>query len=159
VGHLPRAARPGAEWYVGAARHLTRAYPWDLLAVQLHIQDGINHIIARDICPEDPTYSPAKEAVAWEQIEAAYVTSDRLVGELIEACADDETVVCVVSDHGALPTFRQCLVSGALARAADDLPQGRGERPLAGRLVPDEGLPAPRTRLGQPEGARSAGDR
>ena len=87
------------------------------LAVQLHIQDGINHIIARDICPEDAGYTPAKAATAWDQIEAAYVTSDRIVGELVAACADAETVVCVVSDHGALPTFRQCLVSGALARA------------------------------------------
>jgi predicted AlkP superfamily phosphohydrolase/phosphomutase len=105
------------EWYVGAARHLTRRYPWDILAVQLHIQDGINHIIARDICPDDPGYTPARAAKAWEQIEAAYVTSDRVVAELLEACADPETLVCVVSDHGAIPTFRQCLVSGALARA------------------------------------------
>jgi predicted AlkP superfamily phosphohydrolase/phosphomutase len=105
------------EWYVGAARHLARRYPWDILAVQLHIQDGINHIIARDICPEDPGYTPEKAAHAWEQIHAAYGASDRLVGELLAACADSDTVVCVVSDHGALPTFRQCLVSGALARA------------------------------------------
>ncbi|MBI3456599.1 MAG: alkaline phosphatase family protein [Candidatus Rokubacteria bacterium] len=105
------------EWYVGAARHLTRRYPWEILAVQLHIQDGINHIVARDICPEAPGYTPEKAAKAWAQIEAAYTTSDRLVGEVIEACADADTLVCVVSDHGALPTFRQCLVSGALARA------------------------------------------
>ncbi len=104
-------------WYVGAARHLTGRHPWDILGVQLHIQDGINHIVARDICPEDTGYTPAKAVTAWEQIEAAYVASDRIVGELVEACADAETVVCVVSDHGALPTFRQCLVSGALARA------------------------------------------
>ncbi|MGH7322546.1 MAG: alkaline phosphatase family protein [Candidatus Rokuibacteriota bacterium] len=104
-------------WYVGAATHLTRRYPWDILAVQLHIQDGINHIIARDTCPEDVGYTAARAATAWAQIEAAYVASDRLVGELTEACGNRDTVVCVVSDHGALPTFRQCLVSGALARA------------------------------------------
>ncbi len=104
-------------WYVGAARHLTRRYPWDILAVQLHIQDGINHIVARDICPEDAGYTQAKASRAWAQLEAAYTCSDRIVAELVEACADETTVVCVVSDHGALPTFRQCLVSGALARA------------------------------------------
>ena len=94
------------EWYVGAARHLARRYPWDILALQLHIQDGINHIIARDICPEDAGYTRAKAEKAWEQIEAAYVASDRIVAEVVEACADPGTVVCVVSDHGALPTFR-----------------------------------------------------
>jgi predicted AlkP superfamily phosphohydrolase/phosphomutase len=104
-------------WYVGAARHLARRYPWDILAVQLHIQDGINHILARDICREDAGYSPERAARAWAQFEAAYRVSDRIVAELMEAVADAGTVVCVVSDHGALPTFRQCLVSGALTRA------------------------------------------
>lgn len=105
------------EWYVGAARHLARRYPWDILAAQVHIQDGINHILARDICPEAPGYDPARSARAWEVIETAYAASDRIVAGILEGCADAETVVCVVSDHGAIPTFRQCLVSGALARA------------------------------------------
>jgi predicted AlkP superfamily phosphohydrolase/phosphomutase len=105
------------EWYVGAARHLARRHPWDILAVQLHIQDGINHLVARDICPEDAGYTRANASRAWAQLEAAYTCSDRIVAELLKACADETTVVCVVSDHGALPTFRQCLVSGALARA------------------------------------------
>lgn len=105
------------EWYVAAARHLTTTRPWDILALQLHLQDGINHVLARDICEEDPAYTPAKAAAAWKQFEHTYVTLDRLVGEVIDACADNDTVVCVVSDHGAMPTLRQCLVSNALTRA------------------------------------------
>ncbi len=105
------------DWYVGAAEHLTGKYDWDILAVQLHIQDGINHVLARDITPEDPDYNEQTAAKAWKVYEAAYAASDRLLARLIEDCADEDTVICVVSDHGALPTLRECLYSSALARA------------------------------------------
>lgn len=104
-------------WYVDAARYLTGRYPWDVLAIQWHTQDGINHVLARDIMEEEPTYTPEGAAKAWQSFEACYVACDRLVAGIIEACADDETVVCVVSDHGALPTFRTCLVNVPLTRA------------------------------------------
>lgn len=104
-------------WYVDAARYLTQNYPWDVLAIQWHTQDGINHVLARDIMEEEPTYTPEGAAKAWRSFEACYTACDRLVAGVMEACADDETVVCVVSDHGALPTFRTCLVNVPLTRA------------------------------------------
>lgn len=104
------------DWYADAAKHLTSTRDWDLLAVQLHIQDGINHTLARDITPEDWDYDEEAAARAWTSYEAAYVASDRLLGRLIAECGDENTVVCVVSDHGALPTLRECLFSSALVK-------------------------------------------
>ncbi|MCL5109383.1 MAG: alkaline phosphatase family protein [Chloroflexi bacterium] len=105
------------EWYVQAARYLTQKEPWDVLAIQWHTQDGINHVLARDIMEDEAEYQPAKAAKAWPAFEACYVACDQLVAGLLEAAADDETIVCVVSDHGALPTFRTCYVNVPLVRA------------------------------------------
>ena len=106
-----------SDWYVGAARHLTQTRPWDVLAVQWHTQDGINHVVARDIMEEEPTYTVERAAKAWRVLETCYMACDRLVAGLLETCADDETVVCVVSDHGAVPTSRNCYVNVPLVRA------------------------------------------
>jgi hypothetical protein len=37
-------------WYIDASDYLVRKnLDWDFMAVQLHIHDGINHVIAREI--------------------------------------------------------------------------------------------------------------
>jgi len=105
------------QWYVRAAGYLTTNYPWDILALQLHSQDGINHVLAREICPEAPEYTPERAAQAWSVFEASYRAIDRMVGGILERCADEDTLVVVLSDHGAIPTLKRCSVAGALVRA------------------------------------------
>ncbi|MHB1416379.1 MAG: alkaline phosphatase family protein [Chloroflexota bacterium] len=105
------------EWYVGAARYLTQRRPWDVLALQWHTQDGINHVLARDIMEQEATYTPEGAAKAWRNFQTCYEECDNLVAGLIEACADEDTVICVVSDHGAVPTFHRCQVHASLVRA------------------------------------------
>jgi arylsulfatase A-like enzyme len=105
------------QWYVRAARYLTEHYPWDVLAVQLHVQDGINHVLAREVCPEAPEYTLERSARAWASFEASYKAVDRMVDGILKQCADEQTLVVVLSDHGAIPTLRRCSVAGALVRA------------------------------------------
>ncbi|MHB1132701.1 MAG: alkaline phosphatase family protein [Chloroflexota bacterium] len=105
------------EWYVNTAKYLTQRGDWDVLAIQWHTQDGINHVLARDIMPEEETYTPEGEAKAWRAFESCYVACDQMLAGLLESVADKETVFCVVSDHGALPTFRTCFVNVPLVRA------------------------------------------
>ena len=87
-----------------AAAGFARDEKWDLLMIQLHIQDAVNHYLAGRLYPEGPNYDPDLEEQAWDWIRRSYEIADAFVGHIIERCADENTVVAVVSDHGCLPT-------------------------------------------------------
>ena len=83
------------------ARYLTSTRTWDLLFLEIHTPDHDNH---RFINQADPIYGEPPEVV--ERFYNVFVRSwqsiDRMFGKLMELM-DDETVVVVVSDHGATP--------------------------------------------------------
>ena len=74
---------------------------WDLLYTQTHCHDYVHHIFMRCY---DPITAP--EQKRWNQrqcegyMEQAYESADRMLGRILEF-ADDETLIAVVSDHGA----------------------------------------------------------
>lgn len=86
--------------------YLCKRYDWDLLFTQIHAPDGLNHVRLGDLCPESPNYDPSKAEGAWEEFRAEYKVLDEAVGRIIRGCADDDTVVIIVSDHAALPVLR-----------------------------------------------------
>jgi len=108
------------DWYVGAAKKLVQKTPnWDFMAVQIHTQDGINHVIARQVTPKGINSSDNSEydESYWEIFEKNYAATDRLIGELVKNCADKNTVVAVVSDHGGIPTFKRNWLNIPLEKA------------------------------------------
>jgi len=54
------------------------------------------------IIPECPTYTPEREKIAWEKFRDTYKVLDRFVGEVIKNCADENTLIIVLSDHGGI---------------------------------------------------------
>lgn len=48
------------------------------------------------------------------QIARVYVAADAALGQIIEACADEETLVCLLSDHGSCPADRYISLYRAL---------------------------------------------
>ena len=104
------------EWQIKASKYLKEKYNPDLLLVQIHTQDAINHQLARDIDPNNPNYDPAKAEVAWERFARTYEDVDRLVGGIMKECADDETLIVLLSDHGAIPVYKLAWVGVALMR-------------------------------------------
>jgi predicted AlkP superfamily phosphohydrolase/phosphomutase len=97
-----------------ATRYLAAHYPWDLLMVQIHAPDGLNHEALNGICPLWSQYDPDAAEGYWDRFRAEYGVLDTMVGEIIEACADDDTLVMVVSDHAAIPTTRHVWVGQSL---------------------------------------------
>ena len=108
------------DWYVGAAKKLVQKTPnWDFMAIQIHTQDAINHVIAWEITPKSINSSDNSEydESYWEIFKKNYATTDRMVGELVRNCADENTIVVVVSDHGAIPTFKRNWLNIPLEKA------------------------------------------
>ncbi len=105
------------EWQVRAAQYLTATYHPDLLLVQIHTQDGINHQLGRAIDEANPAYDSAAAAFAWEIFARTYEDVDTLVGRVVKECADDDTLVVVVSDHGCIPVYKLAWPGVPLMRA------------------------------------------
>ncbi|MCL5074354.1 MAG: alkaline phosphatase family protein, partial [Chloroflexi bacterium] len=87
-------------------RYLAQKYPWDLLFVQIHAPDILNHNALNEVCPDWAFYDPQRAEEAWERFRQEYKVLDAAVGEMLNACVDEETLVIVLSDHAAVPAFR-----------------------------------------------------
>jgi predicted AlkP superfamily phosphohydrolase/phosphomutase len=79
-----------------AARHLMAAHPWDTFMVVFTESDVVQHFFWRQM--DDP--SPEDSDRARTAIRDTYEHLDRVVSDLVEAAGED-TVVVLVSDHGA----------------------------------------------------------
>ena len=89
-----------ARFIADCAAYLNRTQDWDAMFIQYHAPDGINH----DVLGWLEHRSPRKRKVADDLILATHRTMFRMVDRIRTECADENTVVCVVSDHGNMPT-------------------------------------------------------
>jgi predicted AlkP superfamily phosphohydrolase/phosphomutase len=105
------------EWQIKAAKYLKEKYSPDLLLVQIHTQDAINHQLSRAIDEGNPEYDPDRAEEAWERFARTYEDVDNLVGGITGSCADEETLIVLLSDHGAVPVYKLSWVGVALMKA------------------------------------------
>ncbi|MGC8667974.1 MAG: alkaline phosphatase family protein [Chthonomonadales bacterium] len=80
------------------ARHLITTKPWDLFVMVEMGPDRIHHGFWRYFDRDHPLYEPGNPYES--AIRDYYVELDRMVGEVLDLLPDD-TLVLVVSDHGA----------------------------------------------------------
>lgn len=80
------------------ARHLISEYPWELFMMVEIGPDRVQHAFWRQMDPLHPRYSPGDPHE--HAIRDYYAALDGEIGELV-AALPEETVVLVVSDHGA----------------------------------------------------------
>ncbi len=99
--------RQHANYLADTCRYLTAKSDWNLLMVQLHLQDVFNHMYLGYLYPDTPYYSAADESQCREIFREVYKITDEMVGRVVNECVDDDTVVIVVSDHGAVPLKKQ----------------------------------------------------
>ena len=78
---------------------------WNICYLHYHLLDGINHRFAA-IYEGLTGHSSDEEERAREAVEFAYRIVDDFVGELIRTCVNENTIVVLVSDHGAVPTWK-----------------------------------------------------
>lgn len=96
-----------AEGLSFTCKYLTQKYPWDILFTQIHAPDGLNHDELNHLCPESPTYDPEKVEAAWQKFRDTYRIIDSFVGDIVRSCADENSLVVVLSDHGGIPTKKR----------------------------------------------------
>ncbi|MBM3475634.1 MAG: hypothetical protein FJX75_20410 [Armatimonadetes bacterium] len=111
-------------WLGNASAWLLANRPWDLFAMHLHCPDWAYHAIATRLDPL--TESDPNVRARFEQIEREFHRAwDDMLGRVL-AQADEDTLIVVVSDHGAQATtghapIRKILIdAGYLVLTKDD---------------------------------------
>lgn len=95
-----------------AAAHLLRNKPWNLFMMHAHATDHMYHAISNALDnPDSKAIKPFEEAEL-----AIYRSLDEMCGKIF-SCADDETIMAMVSDHGAKPTTGRFGINRILQRA------------------------------------------
>lgn len=88
-------------WLADAAVTLMKNHAWDLFCMHSHPTDWAYHALMTNMekatCNDEAAY---KEA--WETHLRIYQTQDRMIARILEAL-DEDTLVILVSDHGATP--------------------------------------------------------
>jgi len=88
-----------SQFLAETAECVLQSTEWDLFYMHSHPPDWTYHAIMNDMDPE--TCSDAeKRKEAWRIHLQVYETQDRMISRLLD-CFDDETLVVLVSDHGA----------------------------------------------------------
>jgi len=106
-----------ADRLVKAIRYLLEKYGWELCMLHYHLLDGINHLLCGLLHPEHPKSTPKTRKEAERGYELAYKVVDWFIGNLVEAVADKDTLVVIVSDHAALPCWKFVSIQKAMVRA------------------------------------------
>lgn len=106
------------DWLAGACQHLLQKNDWDLLYTQTHCHDYVHHLYMRGYDPVTAGKMPWSQEQCESFMDQAYDSADRMLGKVLR-CADDETLIAVVSDHGATTwladvNIRQILIDRGL---------------------------------------------
>ncbi len=89
------------DWLGDAAEALLKDGDWDLFYSHAHPTDYIYHALMTDLDP-DTCSSKAAYDIAWAAHRTLYKHADRYLGRLL-ALPDEDTLVTLISDHGATP--------------------------------------------------------
>jgi predicted AlkP superfamily phosphohydrolase/phosphomutase len=98
------------------ANHLFDHEGWEALFLHIHTIDNVNHTYLNRIWGDHPDFDPGAEEEGWRVFRETYRMCDEVVGRIVEHCADAGTVVCVNSDHGAVPSCKLLWPGAALSR-------------------------------------------
>ena len=93
------------EWEVKVARYVAEHGGWDHHYCHWHLFDHINHPTVNPADPDGPDYDPERGAWMIEAQRQTYILGDAVLKQFLEL-ADDETLVCVISDHAMAPAHR-----------------------------------------------------
>ena len=89
------------DWMGDTAEALLKDGDWDIFYSHSHPTDYIYHVLMTDMDADTCSSKQAYEK-AWECHRRLYKHADRYLGRLL-ALLDDDTMVTLISDHGATP--------------------------------------------------------
>jgi len=97
--------------------YLKQTRGWRICFFHFHIFDAINHRYLKFSYKHSPFYDETKAKESDESVKLAYKIADKLLNDLLEKCTTDGTLVIVVSDHGAVPSWNVVSIRKALVDA------------------------------------------
>jgi predicted AlkP superfamily phosphohydrolase/phosphomutase len=95
------------------------------------VQDAFCHQVGFEgVDPTSPHHEPERAGTDWSILRRQYELCDEWIGRVVRECADERTVVAVISDHGAIPIrksipINQILVDEGLLSTELDEETGR----------------------------------
>jgi predicted AlkP superfamily phosphohydrolase/phosphomutase len=90
------------QWLARASKYLSQTREWDLLYVETHCGDYINHFYMQQFDKAcGVSDAEIRNTTSW--LSRHYQSMDRMLGELL-SIADDDTLFVVVSDHSGSPS-------------------------------------------------------
>jgi len=89
------------QFLADAAEVALKEGDWDIFYMHSHPPDWVYHAVMTDMDPET-CQDEKKRKAAWKAHLEVYETQDRLIARLLRVM-EDETLVVLVSDHGATP--------------------------------------------------------
>jgi predicted AlkP superfamily phosphohydrolase/phosphomutase len=88
------------QWLADAASTLMKKHEWDMFFMHVHSPDWTYHLALTDM-NLDPAKDKKKYDAAWEAHLRVYQAQDRLIAQILKE-TDEDTLIIVVSDHGAV---------------------------------------------------------
>ena len=88
-----------ADWMVKCSEYLSKTQDWDCMFIQYHAPDGMNHMLFNGFWSSNKRKFTETESF----MLGVYDILFKMVDRIHNLCADKNTTLCIVSDHGALP--------------------------------------------------------
>ncbi len=99
-------------WTSNAVTHLLGNKEWDLFFMHMHCPDWMYHTFSMELDPITNPDSEKRNRYQETELEL-YQSIDRTIGSIL-SCVGEDSLVCVVSDHGAKASTRKFKVSDLL---------------------------------------------
>ncbi len=118
-----------ADWMVKCSSMLDKKTAWDTMWLQYHAPDGVNHAFLGDLYSEDEAKRRRADRIFRRMLDLLFKMASKIIGN----CADEDTVVCIVSDHGNIPKTHMILTDVMLYNKG--LLKFRDEQPGTERVI------------------------
>jgi len=88
------------DWWVKATSYGLRKIDWDVAFSWVGTIDHVQHVLYGGVDPKSSYYDPDEAPKILDQIRRVYAEVDERIGRIIENVNLEETLICLVSDHG-----------------------------------------------------------
>lgn len=104
------------QWLANACQYLLSNNQWDICYIQTHAHDYAHHLYMRGYDPLTAKEAGVDERLYQKYLEDSYESADKMLGRILPL-ADEETLVIVVSDHGATTWINDVPIADILEKA------------------------------------------
>jgi predicted AlkP superfamily phosphohydrolase/phosphomutase len=105
------------DWWAKATVYGLKKIDWDMAFSWVGTIDHIQHVLYGGIDPKSCHYNPKEAPKIIDHIRRIYAEVDARIGRILEHVDLDNTLVCLVSDHGFSSLERNPYIKHHLAKA------------------------------------------